>query len=91
MKSSQKLERQARVFALAGDVTRLKILSLLARNNKVKVSDIAKEVDMGIACVSHHLQLLKDNQILKSSRSGNSIFYQLNDDKLAKSLINLIV
>lgn len=84
------LERKARIFALIGDPTRIRILSLLSKKGKVKVSDIARQVHMGMACVSHHLQLLKDNRLVASTRRGNSIFYRLTDNPFINNLISLI-
>lgn len=84
------LERKARVLALVGDLTRIRVLRLLAKNGRVNVTDIAKEVNMAVACISHHLQLLRDNKILQSERAGNSIYYRLADDPLVKALVPLI-
>jgi DNA-binding transcriptional ArsR family regulator len=77
MTNTKEIERKARIFSMFGDPTRLQILLLLARKQKVNVSEIAKEVKMSVACISHHLQLLKDNEIVTSTRKGNSIYYQL--------------
>ena len=90
MQLTKELERQARVLALAGDPTRIRILRLLADRPKVKVTDIAKEVGMRIACVSHHLQLLKDNKLVENERDGTVIRYQLAKDPFVKKLILLI-
>ena len=90
VKSNKAIERKAKVFALFGDPTRLSILQLIMRKKTLKVSDIATGVGMSVACISHHLQLLKDNKIVTSSRNGNSIFYELNDDPLVKNLQSLI-
>jgi len=87
---TKELEQKARVFALVGDPTRIRMLRLLSKKDKVNVSDIAKEVDMSIACISHHLQLLKDNRIVESERVGNNIYYMLVNSQFIGSLIALI-
>jgi ArsR family transcriptional regulator, lead/cadmium/zinc/bismuth-responsive transcriptional repressor len=87
---SRELEKKARILALMGDPTRIRVLKLLSQRSKVKVSDIAKEVSMSIACVSHHLQLLKDNGLVASKRSGNSIYYAIANAPFIDSLIKLI-
>ena len=85
------LEYKARALSLAGDPTRIRILKLLARGKKLRVSRIAKELAMSIACVSHHLQLLKDNGLVFAQRSGNSIYYSLKEtNTFIKNLITLI-
>lgn len=90
VKSGSTLERQAKVFSLYGDPTRLKILQLLGKQQSTKVSDIAAEVNMSIACISHHLQLLKDNELVTANREGNSIYYSLNGDPLVNQLKRFI-
>ena len=90
MPTNNEIQRKARIFALFGDPTRLKILSLLSQKKTVKVSDIASKVNMSIACVSHHLQLLKDNAVVGSKREGNNIYYQLIHDPLVKNLQSLV-
>ncbi len=84
------IDRTARIFALFGDPTRLKIVRLLARTKRAKVTDIATGVEMSVACISHHLQLLKDNGVLESTREGNSIFYNFTSDPFIKSIKSLI-
>ncbi|HEX9502738.1 MAG TPA: metalloregulator ArsR/SmtB family transcription factor [Patescibacteria group bacterium] len=90
MPTINEIERKARIFALFGDPTRLRILNLLSRKKTANVSEIAKEVEMSVACVSHHLQLLKDNAVVDSKRKGNNIYYQLIYDPLVKNLQSLV-
>jgi DNA-binding transcriptional ArsR family regulator len=87
---NQELERKSRIFALAGDPTRVHMLRFLADQKEACVSEIAKAVEMSVACVSHHLQLLKDNQVVRAKRSGTTIYYSLLPDTFIKSLIMLI-
>ena len=88
--STKELERKARVFALVGDSTRIRMLRLLAKKDKVNVTDIATEVGMSVVCISHHLQLLKDNNVLQNEREGNTIYYMLNKDPFIKNIMSLI-
>lgn len=84
------LETKARIFSLFGDPTRLKIFQILIKKQPIKVSDIADGVGMSVACISHHLQLLKDNKLVISKRDGNSIYYRLQSNPIVKSLEPLI-
>lgn len=88
--AKRNLERKARIFALFGDPTRLHILQVLARSATVNVSDIAAEIDMSVACASYHLNLLRDNNIVVSTRDGNNVLYSLANDPLLKDLKKLI-
>lgn len=84
------IEQKARIFSLFGDPTRLRILQILVKKKPIKVSDIAEGVGMSVACISHHLQLLKDDNLVTTKREGNSIYYQLQNNQIVKSLESLI-
>lgn len=90
MPDQSNIDKKARIFALFGDPTRLKILSLLAGEKEVKVSEIADFVGMSVACISHHLQMLKDNEVVQTRRDGNSIYYQLSNNQLINNIKKLI-
>jgi DNA-binding transcriptional ArsR family regulator len=87
---TKKLERQTRLLQLAGDAARIRILQLLAKKPRANVTEIAKEIGMNLPCVSHHLQLLKDNKMVATKRSGNNIYYSLAKDKFMESVIKAI-
>ncbi len=91
VKLQKEIERKAKVFALFSDPNRLRILQFLIIKKTVNVSDIAKEIKMSVACTSHHLQLLKDNQVLEAKREGINIFYSIVDDPFIKKLQSLII
>ena len=85
-----KLEQKARIFSLFGDPTRLRILQILVKKKPIKVSAIAEGVGMSVACISHHLQLLKDIKLVTTKREGNNIYYQLKTNAIVRSLEPLI-
>jgi DNA-binding transcriptional ArsR family regulator/rhodanese-related sulfurtransferase len=68
------LGRIAKAMAHPG---RLEILDLLANGPK-PVEQIARETAMSVANVSQHLQVLKREGLLQSSRSGNYVYYSLS-------------
>lgn len=82
--------KKARLLAVAGDETRFKILSFMFRRKKACVSDIAKALGMTIGCISHHLQIMRDNGFFDTKREGNNICYTLVDSSFNKKLKNLI-
>lgn len=90
MPPNQTIDRKARLFALFGDPTRLNILQVISKQQPVNVTEIAQAVKMSPACTSHHLQLLKDNQVVRTERRGNSIYYQLSNKPFIRQLQNLI-
>ena len=61
----------------AGDENRLRILCIIFSNRKICVTDIAKELRLGVAIVSHHLRALEKEGLLLSAQEGKCAYYQL--------------
>ncbi|MBQ3447757.1 MAG: winged helix-turn-helix transcriptional regulator [Synergistaceae bacterium] len=85
MPDGEKFSEAASVFAQLGDGTRLKILWLLC-HTKECVSDIAAALGVSKAVVSHHLQLLRRENLVTGTRSGQEIHYSLSNTDEAKFL-----
>ena len=75
---NEKFISASEIFKTLGDPTRLKILWILCHSREC-VSDIAAAVGMSKAVISHHLQLLKRSNLVKTQRIGQEIHYSLND------------
>ena len=69
----------AELFKVFGDSTRIRILFVLFEA-EVCVCDLAETLQMTQSAVSHQLRILKQNKLVKSRRSGKSVFYSLADD-----------
>ena len=69
----------AELFKVFGDSTRIRILFVLFEA-EVCVCDLAQALNMTQSAISHQLNILKQNKLVKSRREGNSIFYSLADD-----------
>ena len=85
MPNGEKFSSAASVFAQLGDATRLKILWLLC-HTKECVSDIAAALGLSKAVVSHHLQLLRRDNLVTGERAGQEIHYSLSETQEAKLL-----
>jgi DNA-binding transcriptional ArsR family regulator len=88
--TSNNLEKRARMISLAGDATRIKILCFMFAQKTACVSEIADAVGMSIQCVSHHLQMLKDNGLFDTERQGNKICYSVSSTDFTKQLKRLV-
>ena len=66
-------------FKVLGDFTRLRILYLLAENER-NVSEIAESLSMEQSAISHQLRILKQARLVRFSRAGKSIVYSLDDE-----------
>ena len=69
----------AELFKVFGDSTRIRILFVLFEA-EVCVCDLAQALQMTQSAISHQLNILKQNKLVKSRREGKSIFYSLADD-----------
>jgi len=67
------------LFKVFGDTTRIKILYSLFEA-ELCVCAIAELLGMTQSAISHQLKVLKDAKLVKSRRSGKTIFYSLADD-----------
>lgn len=71
------LNELAKAMRTAGEENRLKILCVIFNEKNICVSDIAKKLNLSIATVSHHLQVMSKEGLLKSVRDGKNICYEL--------------
>jgi DNA-binding transcriptional ArsR family regulator len=88
--SNMHLNELAKLMRTAGDESRLKILCVIFNERKICVSDIAQELNMSVAIVSHHLRVLEDEGILISSRDGKRIVYELPKEPFVADLKKFI-
>jgi ArsR family transcriptional regulator, zinc-responsive transcriptional repressor len=70
-------ESLADLFKLLSDRTRLRILTLLARGER-NVSSLCDELKLPQPTVSHHLGLLRMQNIIVNRRNGKQVFYGLD-------------
>jgi DNA-binding transcriptional ArsR family regulator len=73
----QELEPLVGMFRLLSDKTRLNILMMLA-NGERNVSSLCEELALPQPTVSHHLGLLRMQNLITNRRSGKQVFYGLN-------------
>ena len=67
----------SQTFAALADPNRQKIIKCLKRS-ELPVSEIAKDLDITLATLSHHLDILRRANLVSSRRDGRQIFYELN-------------
>ncbi len=77
MATEQDLEKLTAVFRLLSDKTRLNILMLLSDGER-NVTSLCHALKLPQPTVSHHLGLLRMNDIIGNRRDGKQVFYALN-------------
>ncbi len=66
-------------FKVFGDVTRIRMLSLLLQG-ELCVGEIAERLNMTQSAVSHQLRVLRQSDLVKYRKDGKTVFYSLDDD-----------
>lgn len=64
-------------FSALSDSNRQKILDLL-KKKEMSVSEICSKLNITMATLSHHLDVLKRSDLISPRRVGQQIFYSIN-------------
>lgn len=86
----EEISKKARLLALAGDETRIRILCFMFEYKKACVSDIAESLGQSIQNISQHLQVMRDNGFFTTERMGQNICYILVENPFISQLKELI-
>ena len=68
------------------DPIRREILNLL-KNGRMAAGDIASHFDITDAAISRHLSVLKEANLIRDTREGKYIYYDLNASVLEELLL----
>lgn len=78
----------ARVGMALGSDKRLELLDLLAQGPRY-VDALASEMEMSVANISQHLQILRNAKLVESEREGTRVLYRLTDESILKLWLTL--
>ena len=73
------------LFQTLGDANRLRIIRILGDQSR-SVSEVVEKSGLSQPLVSHHLRVLREQNILKTKREGPFIYYELSDVRLLDAL-----
>ena len=76
---------QATLKALS-DPIRREILNLL-KSGRLSAGEITEHFDVTAAAISRHLSVLKDADLIRDTREGKFIYYELNASVLEEILL----
>jgi DNA-binding transcriptional ArsR family regulator len=85
------LQTLSDLLAVAGNIQRLKVLYLLHAHKEMCVCDLAEILEITDSAVSQHLRKLKDKNIIKSRRKGQTIYYSLVQNVFTSNLEDMFV
>lgn len=76
------LDLTTKIFNLAGNAARLKILFLLHREGEMCPCDLSDILNISVGGVSQHLRKLKDGGLVKDKKVGQTVFYSLIESNI---------
>lgn len=82
------IEKMAKLYKILGEKNRLGIVVSLQREGKMCVHELCCALDASQSLISHQLRILREAQIVSTSKRGNEVVYTLKDDHIT-NLINL--
>src|SRR5437773_10463880 len=85
---TEHIVRYADMFAAMGTESRLRIMQLLlkAHPEGLVVGDIGAELDIPNSTLSHHLDKLKNEDLVRVRREGTFLWYSANTEALQQLL-----
>ncbi len=81
MLSVDQAQAMAEFFGVLADPNRLRILSVLARQETC-VQDLAQLTKMSESAVSHQLRTLRTSRLVRYRKRGRKVFYSLKDQHI---------
>lgn len=90
-KDAEQVARYADMFAAIGAEPRLRIMQLLltAHPQGLVVGDIQDELGIPASTLSHHLDKLKNEDLVRVRREGTFLWYTVNTEAL-QEIINFL-
>jgi DNA-binding transcriptional ArsR family regulator len=80
---SDSFDKLCMIFHLLSDKTRLQIVTMLSEREH-SVTELCEELKLAQPTVSHHLGLLRMNNVISNKRQGKRVLYTL-DPGVAKA------
>lgn len=85
----QGLATLAELLGATGNLQRLNILYLLHAHKEMCVCDLAEVLGLTHSALSQHLRKLKDKNMVKTRRKGQTIYYSLIHNPFANHLTSI--
>lgn len=79
------IEKGARLFRALGNLKRLEILFFLL-GKELNVGELEKMVGISQSALSQHLAVLRAENVVKTRREAQTIYYSIRNDKVVKLL-----
>ena len=80
-KVNESINELSKVLSLAGNNVRMKILYLINKEGELCVCDLSDILSMSVPAISQHLRKMKDGNIIRDRKDGQTIYYSLKAEK----------
>jgi len=87
----EQFENFRKTFSALGDKTRLKLFHLVSKNNEICVTQLAKELHISAACVSQHMKVLGEAELVERVRNGQRVCYKIVTNSPSKKALNDLI
>lgn len=84
----KKIEFLARKLKALANDKRLKILYQIT-DRELSVGEIERKVDLSQSALSQHLAVLREDNVVKTRRNAQTIYYGIKDEKIKQILLML--
>lgn len=82
----QRLDYISSILKTISHPVRLGIIRLLELNRQLTVSEICDQLGTEQSLTSHHLQLMRQQQILTVEREGRNKLYSIQDERVLNAI-----
>lgn len=79
------LDESAALLRALTHPLRIALMNHIMANEPVKVFDIHSQLDLDQSITSQHLRILRENNIVQTSRDGKYIYYSIDKNMLRRA------
>lgn len=84
--SEDHIYRLSEFYKVFSNPTRIKIINKLLERN-MSVGELAYVLNMSQSSVSHQLQIIRSNQLVKMKRNGKQVIYSITDSHMIMNVL----
>ena len=89
MQQDRTVDNMGSIYKALADPTRRKILQLL-RDGELSAGEIASNFSFAKPTISRHLTVLREADLVQSTKKGTTIIYQLNASVLEDAILSMM-
>jgi predicted transcriptional regulator len=81
----------SKMFNALGDKTRFRLFQLISEKEQICVSQLASELSISVACVSQHMKILAEADLVNRVREGQRVCYEITTDSPSKKALSELI